>query len=65
MSSTTCYELIQALIDDELHDKRNEEGNVGTYYNFMLYTMRKVFKTRFMVGHYFIVILLNCDIRFI
>lgn len=29
MSSTTCYELIQALIDDELHDKRNEEGNVG------------------------------------
>lgn len=29
MSSTTCYELIQALIDDELHDKRNEKGNVG------------------------------------
>ncbi|KAJ6644479.1 Ras association domain-containing protein 10 [Pseudolycoriella hygida] len=28
MSSTTCYELIQALIDDELHDKRNEEANV-------------------------------------
>lgn len=29
MSSTTCYELIQALIDDELHDRRNEKGNVG------------------------------------
>ncbi|KAG4078638.1 hypothetical protein HA402_015228 [Bradysia odoriphaga] len=28
MSNTTCYELIQALIDDELHDKRNEKGNV-------------------------------------